>query len=82
MSEFSYDTTIEVVEAPTFQYISSIDGSAWQKIELVKKYDLVDGTRFREMAWHRYSYADAVSGPYEILFNIPFGYAAVSGSAL
>lgn len=82
MSQFVSGTSIELLEGPTFQYIPFIDQSAFQKVEVVQNCTLVDGIRQREMVWHRYSYADAVSGPFDIMFDVPFGLAAVSGDAL
>lgn len=81
MPEFS-ELLIQILDPPTYQYIPFIDQSAYQKIEVVTQRDLVDGIRFREMIWHRFSYAVNVSGPYEIMYDVPFGYAAVSGDAL
>jgi hypothetical protein len=74
--------TIEILQEPTFEYIASLGRSAFQKIEVVKSNTLVDCQQNREMIWHRYSYADFIGGPYDVLFSIPFGFFSVSGDPL
>ena len=76
------EPTIQILKGPTFEYIPSIDRSAYLKIEVIESCDLVDDQVNREMVWHRYSYADAVSGPYDFLYTVPFGLAAVSGDPI
>ena len=75
-------TTIELLEPISFEFIPFIDKSAFLKIEVVHANTLVDNEPNREMIWHRYSYADSVSGDYDIMFNVPFGLQGVSGDPL
>lgn len=82
MGEPQFDeTTISILDGPTFEFVPALGVSGFTQIELIKGRSLMDTERDREMVWHRHSFAEAVSGPYDtILFSIPFGMKAVSGS--
>jgi len=72
-------TVVQLLSGPTFEYIPTIDRSAYLKVEVVSGRTFVDFQRDREIVYHRYSYCDTVSGVYETLFSIPYGLEAVSG---
>ena len=71
---------IEIISGPTFQYIPTIDKSAYQRIDLVQGVTTVEDGKEHLMMYHRYSWDDAASGTFDqILFTIPFGLQHVSG---
>jgi hypothetical protein len=71
---------VSIITGPTYQYVESLSGSFWVKVELIKSNTLVDDYRGREMIYHQTSYAETVTGEYETLYFVPFGLAAVSGT--
>ena len=70
---------VSIITGPTFEYVESLSGSFWVKVELIKARTLVDDYRDREMIYHLTSYAETVTGEYETLYFVPFGLQAVSG---
>ena len=76
------ETTIQVLQAPSFQFIPELGREAYLKIEVLKGRSTVFDQVDREMLLHRHSWSDAVSGPFDILFSIPYGIDFVSGGAL
>lgn len=74
------ETEVTIIEGPTYQYVPSLDGSYYVKVELVKGVTRVDNYSDREMIYHRTSYSPSVSGEYETLWLRPFGYESVSGT--
>lgn len=73
------EESVEILSEPSFQFVPLLDGSYWVKVELVKGTTRVDGYSNREMIYHRTSYASSVTGEYETLYSVPFGYESVSG---
>lgn len=63
-----------------FEFIPEVGVSGFVRIELVKSYQPLDGTRTRDFLYHRYSWALATSGTFEFLREIPLGLATVSGA--
>lgn len=64
----------------SYQFINQIGSFAYLRKELVTGRTYVDGQANREMVYHRYSYAEAASGPFEELSHSPFGCSDVSGA--
>lgn len=64
----------------TFEYVPQVSGYGYLKRERVSGHTLVDGERDREMYYNRYSFAENVSGPFETLYELPFGLTCVSGA--
>jgi len=78
-TNFEFDNEeVTVIAGPTFQFIPTINKNAFLKVEVIRSRSLIDDQRNREMVWHRFSYADAVSGYFEPLYSIPYG-LSVSG---
>jgi len=70
---------VSIINGPSFEYVESLSGSFWVKVELIKSRQLVDDYRDREMIYHQTSYSETVTGEYETLYFVPFGLQAVSG---
>jgi hypothetical protein len=70
---------VSIITGPSFEYVESLSGSFWVKVELIKSRQLVDDYQNREMIYHQTSYAETVTGEYETLYFVPFGLQAVSG---
>jgi hypothetical protein len=70
---------VSIITGPSFQYVESLSGSFWVKVELIKVRTLVDDYQNREMIYHQTSYSETVTGEYETLYFVPFGLQAVSG---
>lgn len=71
---------VVILDGPTYQYVPSLDGNYWVKVELLKGTTRVDSYSDREMIYHRTMYSTSVTGEYEPLYTVPFGYQAVSGT--
>ena len=63
-----------------YTFVNQIGSFGYLRKELVTGKTNVDGQADREMVYHRYSFADATSGPFEVLSYDPFGCGDVSGS--
>jgi len=73
------EESVEIISGPSYEYVPSLDGSFYVKVELVKGTTRVDGYSGREMIYHRTSYSESLTGEYETLYSVPFGYESVSG---
>jgi len=72
-------TVVQLLSGPNFEFIPTLDRSAYLKVEVVSGRTFIDSQQNREMVYHRHSYSDSLSGVYEILFSIPFGLETTSG---
>lgn len=73
---------VQIIDPPSYQFVPSLNGNYWVKVELVTGTTRVDGYSNREMIYHRTSYSSSVTGEYETLYSVPFGLQAVSGDNL
>ena len=71
---------VSIITGPSYQYVESLSGSFWVKVELIKSNTLVDDYRSREMIYQQTSYSESLTGEYETLYFVPFGLQAVSGT--
>lgn len=63
-----------------FEYIPELGVSGYVRIELVRSYQNIDGETNREYFYQRHSWADATSGSFDFLRQLPLGLATVSGA--
>lgn len=62
------------------EFIPEVGVSGYVRLDLVRDYQPIDGESSREFLFHKYSWAEALSGSFEFLREVPFGLATVSGA--
>lgn len=69
---------VELIDE-TYQFVPAVSAFGYLRRETVSGNTTVDGWNNREMYYHRLSFAAVSGATYEVLEEIPFGLACVSG---